>query len=117
MKSLRNKVNLIGHLGKDVELKEFDGGKKLARTSLATNDFYKNAQGEKVQETQWHNVIAWGKTAENLGAICNKGSEIAIEGKLSYRDYEDADGKKRSTTEVIIYEFMKITPKKEALPF
>jgi single-strand DNA-binding protein len=117
MKSLKNKVTLIGHLGKDVELKEFESGTKMARVSLATNEFFKNSNGEKVQETQWHNVVAWNKVAENLKDLCEKGTEIAVEGKLTYRDWEDKEGQKRYATEVVVSEFMKLTPKTEALPF
>ena len=117
MKSIRNKVNLIGRLGKDVELKELESGRKMARLSLATNDFYKNSDGERVEETQWHNLVAWGKLAEHIEALCKKGMEIAVEGKLNYREYDDKEGVRRKVTDIIISDFVKLTPKSEALPF
>lgn len=117
MKGIRNSVKLIGHLGKDIEIREFEGGKKVARTSLATNDFYKNSDGEKVKDTQWHNIVAWNKTADNFASICQKGTEVAVEGKLVHREYTDSEGSKRYVSEVVVNEFMKLSPKKEALPF
>ncbi len=97
---MRNKVTLIGNLGNAAELKTFDGNKKLARLSLATNETYKNKQGEKVTETTWHTVIAWGTLAERIVQYTQKGSEIALEGKLVNNNYTDKDGIKRYTTEV-----------------
>ena len=82
MNNLRNKVQLIGNLGNNPEVKSLDGGKKLAKFSIATNERYKSAKGEKVTETQWHNLIAWGKTAEIVEKYLTKGKEVAIEGKL-----------------------------------
>jgi len=115
MNTLRNSVQLIGNLGKDIEIKAFDNGKKLAKFSLATNEFYKNNKGEKVQETQWHNIIAWGKTAEFMEKSLSKGSEVAIKGKLTHRSYDDKDGVTRYISEIIAQEFMKIT--REETPF
>jgi len=100
MNALRNKVQLIGNLGNDPEIMNLDGGKKLAKFSVATNESYKNAQGEKVTDTQWHNVVAWGKTAEIVEYFCSKGKEIAIEGKLTHRSYETKEGEKRYITEI-----------------
>ena len=101
MSTLRNKVQLIGHVGNDPEIKTFDGGKKLAKLNVATNESYKNDKGEKVEETQWHNLVAWGKTAEIIEKYVVKGKEIAIEGKLTHRSYEDKNGEKRFITEVV----------------
>ncbi len=101
--SLRNKVTLIGHTGKDVEVINFERGIK-ATVSLATNDFYTNAQGQKVEETQWHNLVAFGKTAEIMQKYVSKGKEIAVEGKLVYRSYDGNDGQKRHITEIRVEE-------------
>jgi single-strand DNA-binding protein len=106
MSTLRNKVQLIGHVGNDPEIKTFDGGKKLAKLNVATNQSYKNEKGEKVEETQWHSLIAWGKTADIIEKFVLKGKEIAIEGKLTHRSYEDKTGEKRYVTEVVIDELL-----------
>jgi single-strand DNA-binding protein len=106
MSTLRNKVQLIGHVGNDPEIKTFDGGKKLAKLNVATNESYKNDKGEKVEETQWHSLIAWGITADIIEKYVVKGKEIAIEGKLTHRSYEDKNGEKRYVTEVVIDELM-----------
>ena len=112
MNSLRNKVTLIGNLGNDPDIKEFDTGKKLARLSIATNESYTNASGEKIKETQWHNLIAWGKTAEIMEKYLIKGSEVAVEGKLVNRNYTDKDGTKRYVSEVQVSDFLLIGGKK-----
>ena len=83
MNSLRNKVQLIGNLGNDPEIINLESGKTLAKFSVATNESYKNASGEKVTDTQWHNVVAWGKTAQIIEKYVTKGKEVAIEGKLT----------------------------------
>ena len=106
MNTLRNKVQLIGNLGNDPEIITMDSGKKLAKFSIATNETYKNAQGEKVTDTQWHNVIAWGKTAEIIEQYVTKGKEVAVEGKLSHRSYDDKEGNKKYTTEVVCNELL-----------
>ena len=104
MNQVKNSVRLIGHLGQDPELKE-TGKSKLVKFSLATNETYKNEAGEKVEETQWHNLIAWGKQAEVAKQYLKKGSEIAIEGKLTSRSYDDKDGIKRYITEIVVRDF------------
>ncbi|MEO6902038.1 MAG: single-stranded DNA-binding protein [Bacteroidia bacterium] len=106
MSALRNKVQLIGNLGMDPEIKTLDGDKKLAKMSLATNESYKNAKGEKVTETQWHNLIAWGKTADIIEKYLKKGSEVAIEGKLINRTYTDKEGIKKYITEIQVNELL-----------
>lgn len=111
MNSLKNKVQLIGNLGNAPEVKVLDGGKKLARLSLATNETYKNAKGEKITETQWHNVIAWNKTAEIVEKYFTKGLEILVEGKLINRNYLDKDGVKRYVTEVQATELLILSKK------
>jgi single-strand DNA-binding protein len=99
MKSLRNSVQLIGRLGKDVEVKEFDKSKKASFT-MATTDSYKNAKGEKVEDTQWHNIVIWGQLADVAGKYLKKGSEVCVEGKLVHRNYETDKGEKRYITEI-----------------
>lgn len=100
MNAIRNKVQLIGNLGKDPEVLTLDNGNKLAKFSIATNETYKNSEGEKITDTQWHNVVAWGKTAEIAENFLSKGKEVAVEGKLIHRTYETAEGEKRYVTEV-----------------
>ncbi|WP_299884030.1 single-stranded DNA-binding protein [uncultured Lacinutrix sp.] len=106
MNTLKNKVQLIGNLGNDPEIINLESGKTLAKFSIATNDSYKNASGEKITDTQWHNIVAWGKTAEIIEKYLTKGKEIAIEGKLTTRSWEDKDGMKRYTTEVVVNELL-----------
>lgn len=106
MNTLRNKVQLIGHVGNAPEILTLESGKKLAKFSIATNESYKNAKGEKITDTQWHNVVAWGKTAELVENYVPKGKEIGVEGKLTSRTYEDKDGVKRYVTEVVCNELL-----------
>jgi len=103
--SLRNKVTLIGRTGKEVETLNFENG-SVAKVSLATSDFYTNGKGDKVEETQWHNLVAFGKTAEIMQKYVDKGNEIAVEGKITYRNYEDKDGQKRFITEIRVEEIV-----------
>ena len=104
MNNLRNRVQLIGHVGNDPEIKTFEGGRKLATITLATNDYYKNAKGEKVEQTEWHRLTAWGTTADIIEQFVKKGKEIAIDGKLTHRTYDDKNGDKKFITEVTINE-------------
>lgn len=97
---LRNKVQLIGHLGMDPEIRIMESGKKLATFTVATNEVYKNSKGEKVTETQWHRIVAWGKIAEIVEKYLDKGREVAVSGKLVTRTYLDKEGVKRFITEV-----------------
>ena len=106
MSTLRNKVQLIGNLGNTPEIINLESGKKLAKISLATNETYKNNKGESIKETQWHNLIAWGKTADIIEKHLQKGNEIAVEGKLVSRSYEDKNGEKRYITEIVINELL-----------
>lgn len=106
MTNLRNSVKLIGHLGKDPEVRTFESGKKMATFSIATTDSYKNQKGEKVQDTQWHNLVIWGKLADVAGQYLKKGNEIAVEGKLVHRAYETTAGEKRYITEINVSEMM-----------
>ncbi len=106
MNTLRNKVQLIGNLGNDPEIINLESGKRLAKFTIATNENYKNAKGEKVTDTQWHNVVAWGKTADIIEKYVTKGKEVAIEGKLTSRSYDDKEGNKRYITEVVCSELL-----------
>ncbi|AJR02957.1 single-stranded DNA-binding protein [Siansivirga zeaxanthinifaciens] len=106
MSALRNKVQLIGNLGNDPEIINLESGKTLAKFTIATNESYKNNKGEKITDTQWHNVVAWGKTAEIIEKYVTKGKEIAIEGKLTSRSYDDKDGNKRYITEIVCNELL-----------
>ena len=111
--SLRNKVTLIGRTGMEVEIVNFENG-KLAKVSLATSDYYTNAKGEKVEETQWHNLVAFGNLADILQKYVQKGDEIAVNGKLTYRTYETEDGQKRYFTEIRVDEIVMLGSKKAA---
>ena len=102
MNTLRNKVQLIGNVGTDPEIKTFEAGKKMARLVIATNENYTNDKGNRITDTQWHTVIAWGKTAEIIEKYVTKGKELAVEGKLTHRSYDDKNGEKRYITEVVV---------------
>lgn len=104
MNTLKNRVQLIGNVGQDPEIKNLEGGRKLANISLATNDSYTNEKGEKITDTQWHRLTAWGNTAEIIEKYVTKGKEIAITGKISYKSYDDKNGEKRFATEITINE-------------
>lgn len=106
MNALKNKVQLIGNLGNDPEIITLDGGKKLAKLQIATNETYKNATGEKITDTQWHNLVAWNKTAEIVEKYLKKGKEVMVEGKLTSRSYETSAGEKRYITEVVVNELL-----------
>lgn len=114
MNALKNKVQLIGNLGSAPEVRNTESGKKLIRFSIATNEIYHNAKGEKVQETQWHNVIAWGKVADIAEKYLTKGSEVAIEGKLMNNNYTDKDGNKKYSTEIQVHELLLLGSKASA---
>src|SRR5687768_11294443 len=102
MFALRNKVQLIGNMGQKPEIKSTEKGRKRAQFSVATHESYRNAQGEKVTETQWHRVVAWGKVAEIAEKYLDKGREVVIEGKLVNRSYNDKEGNKKYITEVLV---------------
>lgn len=106
MNTLRNSVKLIGNVGNTPEIKTFENGKKLAHLNLAINEVYTNNDGEKIKDTQWHRVVAFGKTVDVIEKFVTKGKEIAIEGKLSSRSYEDKNGEKKHVTEVIVNEVL-----------
>ena len=106
MSTIKNNVKLIGHAGQEPIIVNLDNGKKVARISIATNETFKNSQGEKQTETNWHTLIAWGKTAELVEKYVSKGKEIAIDGKLTSRSYEGKEGEKCSMTEVLVKEIL-----------
>lgn len=106
MNNLRNKVQLIGFVGQDPEIKTLENGRIMAIISMATNEFYFDENNIKIEQTEWHRVIAWGKTAEIIQKYVLKGKEIAVEGKLIHRRYEDKSGEKKSITEVVIHEIL-----------
>ena len=103
--SLRNKVTLIGRTGKEVENTTFENGQK-ASVSLATSDYYTNSQGEKVEDTQWHNLVAYGKTADVFTKYVSKDQEIAVEGKIVNRSYEDKEGNTKYISEIRVEEIL-----------
>jgi single-strand DNA-binding protein len=111
MNSLKNSVRLVGNLGMDPEVKTFDTNKKLAKLSLATSESYKNDKGEKITDTQWHNLVIWGAQAKIAEDILKKGDEIVVEGRLNNRSYVDKDGIKRYVSEVVVNEFLKVNYK------
>ncbi|MDK2771494.1 MAG: single-stranded DNA-binding protein [Flavobacterium sp.] len=102
---MKNKVQLIGHVGQEPEIKTVNN-KKVANLTIATNDYYYNEKGDKVEQTEWHRVTAWGKPAEIIEKFVTKGKEIAVEGKLTHRSFDDKDGNKRYVTEVLVNEIM-----------
>ncbi|MBD3724480.1 MAG: single-stranded DNA-binding protein [Flavobacteriaceae bacterium] len=102
---MKNKVQLIGHVGQEPEIKTVNN-KKVANLTIATNDYYYNEKGYKVEQTEWHKVTAWGKPAEIIEKFVTKGKEIAVEGKLTHRSFDDKDGNKRYVTEVLVNEIM-----------
>jgi single-strand DNA-binding protein len=113
MNALKNKVNLIGRLGVQPEIVNMESGRKLARFTLATNENYKNKNGEWQSITQWHTINAWGKLAELVQKLLTKGQEIVVEGKLVNLSYENKNGEKRFSTVVEASEFLVLTPKTE----
>src|SRR5690554_513441 len=113
MSTLNNKVQLIGNLGAAPEVKTTESGKTMATLSIATTDRYKDSNGEKQENTQWHRVVAWGKTAEIAEKYLKKGSRIAIEGRLNNRSYDDKNGEKKYIPEVVATELLMLDPKAE----
>src|SRR5690606_11611935 len=108
MGTIRNEVQLIGNVGQDPSVTNLESGKKVVRFSLATNEHYKNSKGEKVQETDWHTIVAWGKTAEIVEKFVEKGKEVGVKGKLKSRSYTASDGNQRYVTEVVADEILLI---------
>jgi len=111
MNNLRNKVQLIGNVGQLPEVKTLENGKKVANLSLATNEIYTNSKGQKITNTQWHNLVAWGKSAEIIENFVKKGDEIAIEGKIQYENFEDKEGNTRYLTKININDILMLGSK------
>ncbi len=111
MYALKNKVQLIGNLGNDPEVRTTENGKKWAKLNLATNESYRNTAGEKITDTQWHSIVAWGKTAEIAEKYLSKGSEVVVEGKIVNRNYTDKEGMKKYVTEIHISEILMLGSK------
>ncbi len=107
---MKNSVSLIGHLGSDVQTHTLSTGRKVARVSLATNEFYKDKSGERIQHTEWHNLTAWGNVAERMEQQLTKGTQVVIEGKLVHRSYEGKDGNTRYLSEIIVKGFVAPRP-------
>ena len=103
---MKNTVQLVGNVGQDPDIRNLEGGKKVANFSIATSDNYKNEKGEKVEQTEWHRIVAWGNSAEIIEKFVIKGNQIGIVGKLTHRTYDDKDGIKRSITEVLVNEVL-----------
>lgn len=106
MNALKNKVQLIGNLGKDPEVTNFENGKTKVKFSLATTEVYYDAKGNKTEDTQWHHVVAWNGTAKRIEQFLTKGSGVVVNGKIMYRDYDDKNGNKRYVTEILCHEFI-----------
>jgi single-strand DNA-binding protein len=106
MNAMKNRVQLIGNVGQDPEIRTFENGRKVAHLNIATNESYRNDKGEKIEQTEWHRVTAWGKTAEIIEKFVVKGKEVAVDGKLTHRSYDDKNGEKRFITEVMINEIL-----------
>lgn len=111
MSTLRNKVSLIGRLGTQPEITKFNSGSQVARIRVATNEPYKDKSGEWVENTQWHNVVAWGKQVDRVAKALNKGMEVIVEGRLVNRSYETKAGEKRVSTEIEMSGFLVLTSK------
>ena len=111
MHTLRNSITLIGNLGQDPEIRKASNGSTFALMSLATKETYRNNNGDKITDTQWHNCIAWGKTAEVMSEFLKKGKEVVVRGKLTYRNWEDKNGVKRYSPQVVVNEFILVGPK------
>jgi len=112
MKNISNQVQLIGRLGAAPEMITLDNGNKLTKISLATKEVYKNGKGEKIIDTQWHRLISWGKLAENMATYLEKGQEVAVSGKITYKSYTNKEGKNVNYTEIVISEFMMVGAKR-----
>ncbi len=111
MNALKNNVRLIGNLGEDPKVRKLDSGRLVANFSIATDEVYKNSEGEKVKETNWHRLVAWGRPAEVAEKYLKKGSGIAVDGRLTNRSYEDKSGEKHYVTEVIVNNLLMLDKK------
>lgn len=108
MNQLRNSVQLIGFLGNNPETRTFNDNKSVTRFTMATNESYRNEKGERITTTQWHNCVVWGKLGQTLQQMLSKGRQVAIQGKLTYREYKGEDGQSRRLTEIVVENFLAI---------
>ena len=106
MSTMKNSVQLVGNVGQDPEIRNLEGGKKVANLSIATNESYKNEKGEKVDQTEWHRVVAWGASADIIEKYVVKGNQIGVVGKLTYKTYNDKEGVTRKITEILVSEVL-----------
>ena len=113
MNTLKNRVQLIGNLGQDPEAKTLESGKKVVKFTLATNDTYKNGEGQKIEETTWHNIVAWNGLADIAGKYLKKGHQVAIEGRIVYRSYEDKNKVTKYITEIVANDLLMLKSPKE----
>ncbi|MCB9182539.1 MAG: single-stranded DNA-binding protein [Flavobacteriales bacterium] len=111
MTTMKNKVQLVGHIGQDPDMRTVGNGKQMLRLSVATNERFRAAEGEWKEDTQWHPVVAWGKLAERLAAQVRKGSGLVIEGRLVHRGYEAKDGTRRISTEILLTDYQLLAGK------
>jgi single-strand DNA-binding protein len=102
MNTLKNKVTLIGNLGMDPETRKLESGKKVTHFTLATEESYKNSDGQKVSETTWHNIVAWNGLADIADKYLKKGHQVVVDGRISYRSYEDKQGVTKYITEIVL---------------
>ncbi len=114
MSTIKNHVQLIGNIGQEPVITNLESGKKVARFSLATNEHYKNAKGEKQTETNWHTIVAWGRIAEIIEKFASKGKEIGVTGKLKSRTYENKEGNQVKSVEVEVNEILLLDNKPAA---
>jgi len=117
MFNITNSVSLTGYLGKDVEIKTFESGSRIGKTSIATNHYYKDEKGEKVEEVTWHNIVAWNKTADLMSKILKKGSLVQLEGMLNNDTYKNKEGELRYATNIKVNTFKVLSRKEEPMPF
>jgi single-strand DNA-binding protein len=113
MNNLRNRVQLIGNLGQDPEMKTLENGKKVIHFTLATRDEFKNGDGQKVSETTWHNIVAWNGLADVASKYLRKGREVLVEGRIVYRNYEDKKGVTKYVTEIVLNDLALLRSSKE----
>lgn len=106
MTTLRNRVQLVGNLGMNPEIVNLESGKKIAKFTVATNESFSDGKGKTTTNTQWHNIVAWGKQAEIAEKHLQKGKEVALEGRLTYRQYEDKNKQTKYITEIVLNSYI-----------
>jgi single-strand DNA-binding protein len=114
MNQIKNSVFLIGNLGRDPETRTFGDNKSVTRFTMATNEVYRNQQGERVTRTEWHNCTAWGKLGASMQRLLAKGRQVAVQGKLTYNEYTDQAGVKQRRPEIVVEDFYLIDNRQAA---